>query len=196
MKNKRSSRRSKEPNFPRVPRTDLMLYNGVIPTHNAESGTLVIMREVATLATGAGTSFNSILDNNPSGTDNWSEYSTSWSEYRVLGIRFEYEPQYPVNTAAVTTAPLVHCILHMKSNPAIASYPQAFSYGDSYLGHVSRKRIMEWRMTTPEEATFVDTSSPAGTAIAYTNYAEGLTTATQYGVVFVTYLVQLRNTRK
>lgn len=174
----------------------MLSYRGPIPTRTAENGAVVLLREIATLSTGAGTSFNSIIDNNPSGCDNWSEYSTSWSEYRVLGIRFEYVPQFAVNTAVVNVSPLVHCILHMKSNPAITSYPQAFSYGDSHLGHVCRRRLMEWRMSTPEEASFLDTNAPAGVAVAYTNYAEGLTTATQYGILFVTYLVQFRNARK
>ncbi len=183
-------------NFPNVPSPGKLVYSGPIPTHTAESGTLVLLREVATLSTGAGTSFNSIIDNNPSGTDNWSEYSTSWSEYRVLGIRFDFRPQYSVNTATIATAPLVHSVLHMKANPSITSYGDVFAYGDSYLGHVTKQRLSEWRMTTPEEATFVDTSAPAGTAVCYTNYASGLTTATTYGIVFITYLVQFRNARK
>jgi len=196
QKSKLQRRNLRVRNFPTVPNPGRLVYTGVIPTSTSESGTLTLLREVATLATGAGTSFNLIVDNNPSASDNWSEYSTSWSEYRILGMRFDYRPQFTVNTAAVATAPLVHSVLHMKSNPSIASFADAFSYGDTYLGHITKQRMSEWRMTTPEEATFVDCSAPAGTAVAYTNFSSGLTTATTYGYVFVTYLVQFRNARK
>lgn len=189
-------RRKKGENFPRVPRPSVLEYKGFIPTTASEEGIVAVLRDTAAYSTGAGTAFASYLDNNPSSTDNWSEYSTSWSEYRVLGIRFEYSPQYIVNTAAVNSAPLVHSVLHMKSTPAIASYAQAVSYGDSKLGHVNRRFVREWRMASAEEGTFIDCAAPAGTAFVFTAYAEGLTTALTYGVLFRTWLIQFRNPRK
>jgi hypothetical protein len=84
----------------------------------------------------------------------------------------------------------------MKATPAIASYPQALSYGDSKLGHVTKKYVDEWRMASAEEGTFLDCSAPAGTAFVLTSYAEGLTTATTYGTAFRTWLIQFRNPRK
>lgn len=183
-------------NFPPVPRASLLEYRGVIPANAAEEGIVVILRDTATFSTGGGTSFTSILDNNPSGTDNWTEYSTSWSEYRVLGVRYHYAPTFAVNTAAVNSAPLAHAVLHMKSSPAISSYSNAVAYGDSRLGHVNKMFTREWRMASAEEGTFLDTAAPAPTAVTFTAYAEGLSTGLTYGVCFRTWLVQFRNPRK
>jgi hypothetical protein len=183
-------------NFPKVPKPNVLEYKGVIPRAASEEGIVAILRDIVSYATGAGTSFVSYLDNNPSSTDNWSEYSTSWSEYRVLGIRFEYVPTYAVNTAAITSGPLAHSVLHMKATPAIASYSQALSYGDSKLGHTAKKYVDEWRMASAEEGTFLDCSSPSGTAFVQTAYADTLTTGTTYGTVFRTWLIQFRNPRK
>jgi hypothetical protein len=172
------------------------MYKGPIPRNVSEDGIVAVLRDVVTFNTGAGTTFVSYLDNNPSSTDNWSEYSTSWAEYRVLGIRYEYSPTFLVNTAAVLTAPLATTVLHMKASPAIASYPQALSYGDSRLGHVTKKFSREWRMIGAEEGAWIDTAAPAGTAFTFAAYGEALTTALLYGTMVRTYLVQFRNPRK
>ncbi len=196
-RNKRAPRGgAKSRNFPTPPPASELIYRGPIPRNTAETGLVAVLRDIATYATGVGTSFVSYLDNNPSSTDNWSEYSTSWSEYRVLGIRFEYSPTFAVNTATVSSNPLVHSVLHMKSTPAIASYAQGLSYGDAKLGHTTKKFVDEWRMNSAEEGTFIDTSAPAGTAFVHTAYADTLTTATTYGTLFRTWLVQFRNARK
>jgi hypothetical protein len=193
---RRRNRNGGRLNFPPVPRPSQLEYKGIIPANAAEEGIVSVLRDVATYSTGAGTSFVSYLDNNPSSTDNWSEYSTSWSEYRVLGVRFEYVPTFTVNTAAINSAPLAHSVLHMKATPAISSYPQALSYGDARLGHVNKRFTREWRMASAEEGTFIDTASPAGTAFVFTAYAEGLTAALTYGTLFRTWLIQFRNPRK
>lgn len=200
MKNKRNNRQRRgdalRKNFPAPPPASELIYRGIIPRNTAETGLVAVLRDVATYGTGGGTSFVSYLDNNPSSTDNWAEYSTSWSEYRVLGIRFEFSPTFAVNTATVATNPVLHAVLHMKTTPAIASYAQGLSYGDSKLGHVTKKFVDEWRMNSAEEGTFIDTASPAGTAFVHTAYADTLTTATTYGTLFRTWLVQFRNARK
>ncbi len=59
-----------------------------------------------------------------------------------------------------------------------------------------KKYVDEWRMASAEEGTFLDCSSPAGTAFIQTAYADTLTTATAYGTVFRTWLIQFRNPRK
>jgi hypothetical protein len=195
-KNKKKSARRRYQDFPLVPSPSALQYHGIIPRNASEDGIVSVLRDVVTFNTGAGTSFVSYLDNNPSSTDNWSEYSTSWSEYRVLGVRFEYSPTYVVNVAAVQTAPFVTSVLHMKSTPAIASYPQALSYGDSRLGHITKPFSREWKMIGAEEGAWIDTGAPAGTTFIFTAYSETLTTALLYGTMLRTWLVQFRNPRK
>lgn len=195
-RNKNARRMRGSRNIPRPPPASVLSYKGIIPYNASETGITTLLRDEFSLSTGAGTAISANLDNNPSGTDNWSEYSTSWSEYRVLGIRFQFVPQYAVNTAAVATSPFAHSILHMKAAPAIVSYGQCFSYGDAKFGHVTKPFLREWRMDSAEEGTFLDCSAPALTAYTFTYYADSLTAATIYGILFRTWLVQFRNPRK
>lgn len=195
QRQKRNRRRNGK-NFPPVPSPSALMYKGIIPYNASETGIVAVLRDQFALSTGVGTSVSGNLDNNPSGTDNWSEYSTSWSEYRVLGIRFQFVPNFAVNTAAIATSPLVTSVLHMASAPAIVSYSQCFSYGDSQLGHITKPSIREWRMTEVAEANFIDCSAPGLTSYVYTYYADSLTAATIYGNIFRTWLVQFRNPRK
>lgn len=197
MKQKQKTKRQNNgKNFPAVPRPSLIEYKGVIPYNASETGIVAVLRDEFSLSTGVGTVISGNLDNNPSGTDNWSEYSTSWSEYRVLGIRFQFVPTFAVNTAAVATNSLVTSVLHMAAAPAIVSYGQCFSYGDSKLGHITKPFLREWRMTEVIESQFVDCSAPALNSYTLTYYSDTLTAATIYGQIFRTWLIQFRNPRK
>jgi len=201
MKTNRSSRKGK-----RLPRTDqarqtdflsppnasATVYMGPVPQRTAENGIVALLREDAVFVSGSGTSFVSILDNNPSSADNWTEYSNAWGEYRVLAMRVEYEPVQIVNTAAVAAAPLVHSVVHQPSLSSPGNYGQAFSIGDAKLGNTMRKHVRTWRMSGTAEATYQNTLSPAATSLAFVNSAFGLTTATTYGYAFITYLIQFR----
>jgi hypothetical protein len=196
VKKRNARRRNAKQNIPRAPAASLLAYRGPIPYNASETGITTILRDEFSLSTGVGTAISANLDNNPSGTDNWSEYSTSWSEYRVLGIRFQFVPQFAVNTATVATSPFAHSVLHMKAAPSITSYGQCNSYGDSRFGHVTKPFSREWRMNSAEEGTYLDCSSPSLTAYVFTYYADSLTAATIYGILFRTWLVQFRNPRK
>ncbi len=178
--------------FQRPPPASATLFRGVIPQRTSENGIIALLRLNATFSTGAGTSFVSNLDNNPSSADNWTEYSNAWTEYRVLGMRLEYEPIQVVNTTTVTAGPIVHSVLHGPSISAVTNYGQAFSYGDAKLGNTMRKYVREWRMSGTAESTYQLCLSPAATSLAFLSAAFGLTTATTYGYGFVTYLVQFR----
>ncbi len=195
QKQRRQNRGRGRKNFPVAPSSGALIYRGIIPQNTAETGIVATLRDYVTFNTGAGTGFNSQLDNNPSSADNWSEYSTSWSEYRVLGIRFEFVPQFSVNTTAVTTGPLVNSILHMAGAPSNTTYATSLGYGDAKLGHVTKSFVREWRMTEVNEAQFISTASPANTAYVFIAYADSLTTGTAYGAIFRTWLVQFRNSR-
>jgi hypothetical protein len=179
-----------------VPRPGLIEYHGPIPVNASETGIVAVLRDEFALSTGVGTAISGNLDNNPSGTDNWSEYSTSWSEYRVLGIRIEFKPAFSVNTAAVATNTFCSSVLHMAAAPSIVSYGQCFSYGDAKLGHITKPQTREWRMTETPEAAFIDCAAPTLSSYVYTYYADTLTGATIYGQIFRTWLVQFRNPRK
>ncbi len=174
----------------------LIAYKGVIPSRTSDNGIVAILRSNDQFDTGGGTSIVGILDNNPSASDNWSEYSTAWSEYRVLGMRLQFAPLYSVNTATITTGPIVHSVVHTSSVISPTDYAEALSIGDSKMSNITRPFVREWRMSDADEATWLPTSAPAATADAFAFAAFDLTTGTTYGQGLITYFVQFRTTRK
>jgi hypothetical protein len=182
--------------IPRAPGPSIIEYKGPIPMNTAEVGVAVLLRDVVTLNTGAGTSFSSQLDNNPSSVDNWSEYQTSWNEYRVLGIRFHFVPGPAVNSATVVVGPMAHSIVHSVTAPSNTTLAETLSYGDSQLGHTTKPFTCEWRMAGADEARFSTTSSPALSSYTLLTFADTLTTATAYGAIYRTWYIQFRNARK
>lgn len=190
---KRSSRNNNDSaGIPRAPDPSQIKYGGPIATHTSERGVVAILRLTANAATGAGTSFVSILDNNPSGTDNWSEYSTSWSSYRVLGVRLQFIPWPCVNIATITTAPMVHTVLHASSITSPTNLSTSFSQGDSRVCNVATPFTRVWKMSNTVESAWIVTSAPSANSLCFATSAYNLTTGNSYGTFFITYMVQFR----
>lgn len=179
--------------MPRPPPTSTTAYAGRIPVRTAENGITAVLRAVDAFDTGGGTSIVGIIDNNPSATDNWNEYATAWGEYRVLGIRLEYQPLYSVNTTAITSAPIVHSVIHQSSLTSPTDYGQAYSYGDPKITNSTLSFVREWRMTNVNESTWIATGAPSATSIALLFAAFDLTTGLTYGQLFVNFFIQFRN---
>ncbi len=197
MKNNKALKRLRRGSrMPRVPLPSVIEYRGPIPENTADVGVAVLLRDVVTLNTGAGTSFSSRLDNNPSSVDNWSEYQGAWNEYRVLGIKFHFVPGPTVNSATIVVGPMAHSIVHTATTPSNTTLSETLSYGDSKLGHTAEPFSCEWRMTSPDEAAFITTTSPASTSYTLLTFADTLTTGTAYGAIYRTWYVQFRNARK
>jgi len=181
-------------NFPPVPRPDLIWYKGKIPVNNAESGTLVTLRGATQLTTGAGGQVLLVENVDVTAYDNFSEYSTVFQEYRVLGVRYEYHPNNLANTTAFYGGLLVHSILHTAISPTPGTASQAFSYGDAKVGSAVRPFTREWRMTEVDEAKWLDVTN-SGTHKGIMLFLDQATAAYPYGVLFKTALVQFRTTR-
>jgi hypothetical protein len=196
MKTKKRTRRNRARSgidFPVPPPANLITYKGPIPTRTSERGIVVSVRALSTLSTGVGTSFNVLLDNNPSGADNWSEYSTAWAEYKVLGMRFEVIPTAKVNTAALASGPLITNVLHQSTAPGITTLTNCFSFGDPSVHNTTDHFVFEWRLQDTDESLWQLTSAPGRTSYTANFFSSGLTTATTYGYVYITYLVQFHN---
>lgn len=192
----RKAKGSRRKDNPSVPSTTLLRYRGPIPERTAEEGIVVTLRSLSSLATGVGTGFNITIDNNPNGYDNWTEYSTAWAQYRMLGLRAEFVPVFNVSLATANSGPIISNIVHGLTAPAVTTLTNAFSYGDPKIHHTTKKFIREWRMTTPAEAIWQPTASPGLTSYAFNFFSSGLTTATTYGYIYYTALVQFGSATK
>lgn len=195
-RNKQRGRIASTRNFPPVPRSDLLLYTGPIPQNVSESGTLVTLRGATSLATGIGVTTASIIENvDVTAYDNFSEYSTIFQEYRVLGVRYHYMPKEVVNVVGLEAGLLVSSILHTTISPTPGNITEAFAYGDARLGTGFRPFVREWRMTETDEAKWLDINA-AGTHKGIMLFLDQATANFTYGVLFKTALVQFRTTRK
>ncbi len=183
-------------NYPPVPPASQISYRGKIPTSSAESGIVMTLRRAYQVTTNGSGIYSATQTYDPSGCDNWTEMSTTFDEYRVLGIRYEYYPTFSVNTATVGGGLLCSSILHTETAPSPGSITEAYSYGDSRVGNVFKPFVREWKMTDTNEADFNKTSSTSSSQYAFHLYVDQAGASIAYGVVFVTYLVQFRSLRK
>lgn len=199
MKNNNQKRRSRGragKNLPPVPATSLIRYTGRIPTSNSEDGVVVQLRALTQLFTGAAaTTYSFTQTKDVTSYDNWSEYSTIFQEYRVLGIRYEFFPTKVVNTTAIEAGVQTHSVLHTTISPAITTLSDAISYGDVRVASTTKPWVATWKMTSTEEAAFIPVTT-AYTDFTLTVFGNNLTINTTYGYILATALVQFRTTRK
>jgi len=139
---------------------------------------------------------SSIQTNDLSAFDNYTEYSTVFQDFRILGLRYEYYPNFSVNTATVGGGLLVNSIIHTEVSPTPSNITEAYSYGDARVGNVFKPWVREWKMSATDEAQFSDVSSPPTLNRSLMVYIDQASASIAYGVVFVTALVQFRTTTK
>jgi hypothetical protein len=175
---------------PRVP-VGAIAYKGPIVFPDNDT-TIVSLLDNATIIVSAGGALLANFNTLPTSSRNWSEYSTSWAEYRVLGIKFSYDPIAAVNTASAPGFSGYHCTYHGATAPAPTTLAQAASTGVAKPWNAFKRFVREWRMQDPEEALFQPCASPSSTSYALTLYAEGGGVSQYYGNLLIQYLVQFR----
>lgn len=170
--------------------TSATKYVGPLTT-TVDSTVSTFYRDVS-ISTSAGGVVSATYNNDPSTTTNWSNYTGSWNEYRVLGIRFQYFPGNVVNTATITGFTGYHSLIRGLTTPSPASLSDAASTGISVPWTAFKGWAREWRMADVEESMFQPTASPSATSNALTIYAEGGSASQTYGHLSIMYLVQFR----
>jgi hypothetical protein len=177
-------------NMPYVPPGNTS-YKGPISIRNQDT-TIVSLLDNATITSAAMTgNIAGAFNNNPSNSRTWTEYSTSWAEYRVLGVKVTYDPIYTVNTTAINGFSGYQSVVH--GTPASpASLAQAASTGIAKPWNAFRRFTREWRMNDTAEALWLATTSPSANSNTFVVYAEGGTVSTYYGNLLLEYLVEFR----
>jgi hypothetical protein len=166
-------------------------YLGPLQPRNEDSSTVTLFNNLA-ITMDAGGNLSGFIDNNPSASRNWTEYSTSWLEYRVLAVKITYFPSAVVNTAVIPGFQGYESVVHALTVTAPASLAQAASTGMARGWIAFRKFVRSWRMETPQEALFQLTSTPAATSQCNMLYAVAGGAAVSYGNIEIQYLVQFK----
>lgn len=173
-----------------APPPSTIMYTGPIgiPSTDESTVTLYDSFDVSLLLA---TQLQLLFDNNPSAARNWTEYSTAWKQYRVLGIRYRYYPSRPVNLSGEAGFG-VQSIVH-GTYTAPASLAQAMSSGIARPWQVWKAFTREWKMQEVNEAGFTPTSAPAASSNTLLMYASAPGSAIDIGTVMIEYLVQFKN---
>ncbi len=191
---RRMRRRRNKPMARRVPNPppSVVAYRGPIAIPSSDTTTVILVDNSA-LSTGMATAIiSAVFNNNPSNARNWTEYSTSWNEYRVLGIKFTYDPLTPTPNGILLTGSGYQSIFHGTAT-APTSLAEAASTGIAKSFNVFQSFVREWRMCDVNEATYVLTSAPASTSdtlVVYSN--NGSPVNSTFGNVRIEYLVQFK----
>lgn len=192
----KSQRTRKRRNYSRLrnPPSSASSYSGPIlmPANDTE---VIVLKDNATVTCSAGGGISSVFNTNPSSARNWTEYSTSWVEYRVLGIHFTY---FPIANAPSTI--LAGFSGYQSINHGTVTAPttlaEASSTGDARGWNAFRNFTREWRMSTTGEALWQPCSGPATVSDTLVLYAIGAGVSLTYGDILIQYLVQFKTHAK
>lgn len=171
--------------------TSAIEYKGPIRLPSNDQN-VVSLFDNATISVSAGGAVAATFNNNPSSARNWTEMSTSWAEYRVLGIKFKYNPILAVNTATAVGFSGYNSIIHTPTAPTVTTLAQAAATGASRPWNAFRPFVRTWRMSEASESVFVPCGAPGTTSQCLTLYAEGGGISIYYGNIEIEYLIQFR----
>lgn len=191
---KKSSRKRRGQRARKVPNPppSVVAYKGPISIPTPDTTTVILLDNFA-VATGiAATTITAVFNNNPSNARNWTEYSTSWNEFRVLGIRFTYAPLTPTPNGVLLSGSGYQSVFHGTAT-APTTLADASSTGIARSFNVFQPFTREWRMVDINEATYTQTSAPASTSDALVLFASNCApAASTFGNMRLEYLVQFK----
>ncbi len=172
------------------PLPSAIAYSGPVAIPLTDSTTVALLDSFPVTAV-AGT-VSLVFNNNPSSARNWTEYSTAWNQYRVLGIKFRYFPLSNTPNGVTITGAGYSSIFHGTA-VAPTTLPTAASTGVAEPWSIFQRFVRNWKMQETNEATFVLTSAPASTSDAMLMFSNNIqAVGATVGFVEVTYLIQFK----
>jgi hypothetical protein len=188
---RRGMRNSRGKNLPVNPDPGIIHYTGPI-NYPILDTSVVTLYDSQAMDSDASGNLSAFVNNNPSSARNFTEYSGSWYEYRVLAVKISYFPKAVNNTATLPGFDGYSGLVHGLSISAPSTLAQAASTGLSKPWIAFRPFTRSWRMETATEAPFIPTLTPATTSncFALTFFGGGATL--HYGNLEIQYLVQYK----
>ena len=135
----------------------------------------------------------------PSGSPGWGNYTNIFDEYRVLTVRLHY---IPWNWAANPTYAVMSTIVNAFGGTIAVGIDRDNTTDPTGINDllglesckvhpVGKEFTKTYHMNSTLEAAWADTSSPK-TVGSFKLYATGLTNSTNYGQIFLEFLIQFR----
>ncbi len=171
-------------------------YNGpIVPSafkQMSDKRTEVMKLDTELVASGSGT-ITTVLGSNPTAYSNWSGYSTTYDEYRVLAMQVHFEPYQRYHDAALNTSP-IYVVTDRGDATALTSYQNALEYASVQMFNTADRWGKSIKMLGTEDAAWIPIAT--GVSSLYVKlYAGILTNSTAIGRLSTTLLVQFRGTK-
>jgi len=174
----------------------MALYNGPTRLPRSLNGRDTIIRRLintANVTASAAGVYAIAFGNDPSLYQQWSTFQGIYREYRVLSMKFHYEPdqQYSNTSTNVFGSPWITAFDTAADTTNPATYVSVATYGGSVLVNSARPWTRTYKMGGIEESGFKVTSSPAST-VTLKAYLSGVTNSATIGFYLAEILVQFR----
>lgn len=182
--------------------TDMVVYRGPIRIGNSvqPQSVRVNLKQVFNVSSAAA-GYLEVYSNTtrPASTPEWASMASNFREYRVLGIRSEYVPNYDssgFNGTGRALQPGAAAVYH-GPDPAwqgavtTSSVQNTFLMEGSRPFHPCKGCVLEWRMGDVEEAQFFSTSTSSAVGGVY-SVSGTVTASVPFGVQFITTLVEFK----
>ncbi len=132
-----------------------------------------------------------VITNNPSQGQNWSNYASVFDEYRVLMAKAEFDPLWATGGSTQTFWAPIASVIDRSDSTVLTSYGLAERYSSHKKTPGQKKFHQSVNMSSVDDSGFVSTASPAANAwIKF--YSSGNSLSLTLGRVNLTLLVQFR----
>jgi len=190
---KKSKKNSKKRDSNANPPSSVVVYKGPIDPkgykQEAELFTVPFGLQVSVQSSVAGVTAL-VYSSSPASANDWAACQAIYDEYRVLAMKLKY---FPSNRYSKTTTVCRPAVTYVdRDDTALpTSYGQSCKKASSVIRSLEDPWTEVIRMNGQEDATFVTTATVVN-AFSLKLYADGLTISTEYGMMFLEYLVQFR----
>jgi len=131
-----------------------------------------------------------VYSSSPASATDWAAAQAFYDEYRVLALRLKF---FPTNRYSKTTTISRPAVTYVDRDDT--SLPTSYGTATKKASSVIRSLEDPWtqviKMDGIEDAAFFTTATVVN-AFSLKLYADGLSISTEYGMMFIEYLVQFR----
>jgi len=129
-------------------------------------------------------------------TTEWSQLSALWREYRILGARITWIPNFTGYSTASTPLLSSMAVLTLQRDGTIVSPTTvltALRIGPRVVSNIASRMSLSYRMSGALEASFHNTDAPAVGVATFCLNSDLLTVSAAYGTLQMDMMVQFRN---
>lgn len=161
------------------------------------------IRGVVAMSTDGSGVMNDVINNDPSGYQDWSALASLFDSYKTLGIKIRYTPDLPNDTSTTTSFKGLYVYGDPDSTTAVTSINEAIQYQNCKVFNMYRPWSYYYKIPSATSVANNGIVLSGGFRDAATTTARcciafmgsGFDLSTTYGTAMVTLYVALKNRR-